>query len=106
VTGAALSKTLVHGQSDGGLLLWTYSRTIPARDGADVPYMGETRDLAKCLPAVFCDQAVFAVRAGSCEEASVRVVVLGVVSNCFESDMFALIGKDSCLGQQMRVWRG
>jgi hypothetical protein len=87
-------------------LLGAYSRTIPARDGTDVPYMGETRDLAECLPTVFCDQAVFAVRAGSREETSVRVVVLGVVSNCFESDMFALFDKDSCLEQQMRVWRG
>jgi hypothetical protein len=86
------------GNLDGGRLLGAYSRTVPARDGTDVPYMGKARDLAERLPTVFCDQAVCAVGAGSREETGVRVVVLGVVSNCFESGMFALFGEDSCLG--------
>ena len=80
----------------------THSRTVPARDGTDVSYVRETGNLAEGLPAIFCYEAVCPVGAGGGEETGVRVVILGVVSDYLELDIFALVSGDSDLARRMK----
>jgi len=78
------------------------SRTVPARDGTDVSYVGETGDLAEGLPAVFCYETVCTVGAGGGEETGVRVIILGVVSDCLGLGIFVLFSEDYDLGRRTK----